>query len=113
VTGNTAYDNEFDGINAGYSTVTGNAAHNNGLNGIRVSSGAQVKGNTASHNVLSNIQAESADNAIEENLVTNSAKGIYFLSSGNFYANNRASGNGIDFDFGGTTQTDGGGNIAF
>lgn len=113
VTGNTAFDNVFDGIVAGYSTVTGNAAHNNGLNGIRVSSGTLVKGNTASQNVLSNIQAEFADNAIEENLVTDSAKGIFFVNSGNFYANNRASDNGTDFDLGATVQTDGGGNFSF
>jgi len=39
--------------------------------------------------------------------VTGSGNGIYFNSSGNFYANNRARGNTTNYNTGGHAQTDG------
>jgi parallel beta-helix repeat protein len=120
VTGNTAHYNQAIGIYAeGYSTVAGNTAYqNNQANstayaGIRVNYGCLVKGNTVAYNKQNNIYLIGHDNAIEENLVINSTGyGIYFKIAGNFYANNRASGNGTDYG-NGHLQTDGGGNWSF
>ena len=56
----------------------------------------------------------SRSGGIEDNLVVHctAGNGIYFHFGGNFYANNRASGNGTDYA-GGASQTDGGGNVSF
>jgi len=121
VRGNTAYENAQNGISA-YpgSTVTGNTVYYNNQDfglanaGIYVSDGCLVKGNNARYNFQNNIYINGPDNAIEENLVTycGGGNGICFNSIGNFYANNRASGNGTNFS-GTTGQTDGGGNVGF
>jgi parallel beta-helix repeat protein len=121
LTGNTVYKNSYSGILAGTgSTVTGNTAYRNNQSdktyhaGIEVNAGCLVKGNTARGNKRYNIYVDDHDNAIEENLVTDSNNGIYFGDNGNFYANNRASGNAEDYndvDF--PSQTDGGGNVSF
>ena len=125
VTGNTAYNNRGTGIiaNSG-STVTGNTARSNNQHnftnsaGIWVGSDCLVKGNTLDDNLQYNIYVYWSDNAIEENLVTdcNPGTGIYFREVGNFYANNRASGNGTDYA--GNVPApgspgDGGGNASF
>jgi parallel beta-helix repeat protein len=144
VTGNTAYNNSGTGISGGQgSTISGNtASYNNsagiyagnkctvfgntacgnnqsntpGLSGIRVQYDCLARGNTASFNNRNNIYVTGSDNAIEENLVTDCSggNGINFGSTGNFYANNRASGNGTDYA--GDVPTgdgDGGGNVSF
>jgi parallel beta-helix repeat protein len=59
------------------------------------------------YNKQNNIYVVGSGNSIEENLVTNSTNGIYFRASGNFYANNRTSGNTTDFA--GSVPTGGGG----
>ena len=98
-------------------TVSSNTAHGNNRSnagehaGIRVFTDCLVKGNTVDYNKQNNIDVVGSGNSIEENLVTNSTNGIYFRASGNFYANNRASGNTTDFA--GSVPTgdgDGGGN---
>jgi parallel beta-helix repeat protein len=123
ITNNTAYANQVDGIYAGStSTVTNNVATANNQDdsssngGIRVYYGCIVKGNTLKGNKQNNIYVTMSDNAIEENLVTGSSlgNGIYFNQTGNFYANNRASGNGTNYA--GNVPTgygDGGGNVSF
>ncbi len=121
VTGNTVYYNQWSGIRASAGCmVTGNTVYENNLSdttdyaGIyAVSSYCLVKGNAVSKNKQNNIHVWGSGNAIEENLVTNSTgNGIYFGMSGNFYANNRASGNVTDYnDIPG--NTDGGGNVPF
>jgi parallel beta-helix repeat protein len=121
VTGNTAYYNGVNGIYAGSgSTVTGNTAYQNNLSdnsnyaGIQVNNGCLVKGNTVRLNNQNNIYVSGTDNAIEENLLTQSGNGICFADANNFYANNRASGHTEDYndvDF--PSQTDGGGNESF
>ncbi|MHC4575493.1 MAG: right-handed parallel beta-helix repeat-containing protein [Planctomycetota bacterium] len=121
VTNNTACYNDEAGIYATSQacTVTGNTIYNNNWSlstnygGIRVSGDCLVKGNVLDYNRQNNIYVFGSGNAIEENLVTDSTNnGIYFDSSGNFYANNRASGNVYDYnDPGG--NTDGGGNVSF
>jgi len=119
VTGNTVRYNQMYGIYTNGATVTGNTVYQNNQSnaaagaGIRVEYGCLVKGNTATYNKQNNIYVVHDDNAIEENLVTNSTGyGIYFRVAGNFYANNRASGNGTDY--GNTaSQTNGGGNYSF
>lgn len=123
ITNNTAYYNQVDGIYAGSgSTVTNNTAHGNNQGdsssngGIRVYYGCLVKGNTLKNNKQNHIYVARSDNAIEENLLTlcTLGNGIYFEQTGNFYANNRASGNGTDYA--GDVPTgdgDGGGNVSF
>jgi parallel beta-helix repeat protein len=135
VTGNTCCDNGNQGIlceGSGGSTVTGNTCRGNWV-GIQVLDGCTVIGNTARKNKHSgifvrmgslvrnntlraneqyNIYVEQLGNAIEGNLVTKSPDGIYFNSGGNFFANNRASGNDSDYsNYEG--NTDGGGNYSF
>ena len=123
VTGNTARYNQNCGISVGEGcTVTGNTASaNNQSNeatwaGIRVSFSCLVKGNTLRYNKQNNIYVYSDDNVIEGNLVVGSTllfdNGIYFRVAGNFYANNRASGNTTDYA-NTAGNTDGGGNVSF
>ncbi len=139
VTGNTAGDNQRNGIYAGSSskiaenrvdgnqrtgiytesgcTVSSNTVHGNNRSnegdyaGMRVFTGCLVKGNTVDRNKQNNIYVVGFDNSIEDNLVTNSTNGIYFRMFGNFYANNRTSGNKTDFaGYVPTGNGDGGGN---
>ncbi len=121
VTNNTVFYNELYGISVnGGSTVIGNTiAYNNQADstssgGLNINSGCYVKGNTLINNLQRNISVALWNNIIEENLVTRSTLGIYFQSSGNFYANNRASDNTTNYA--GTLPTgsgDGGGNVSF
>jgi parallel beta-helix repeat protein len=123
VTGNTAYFNQNVGIYAPAAcTVSGNTVgYNNqsntvGFAGLYVKYDCLVKGNAVVGNKQNNIYVEEGGNAIEENLVTscNPGNGIYFADSNNFYANNRARGNGTDYA--GSLPTgagDGGGNVSF
>jgi parallel beta-helix repeat protein len=123
VTGNTVAWNQASGIYAGNgSMVAGNTAYRNnqsdsvGHGGIRAQYGCLVKNNMAYWNKQNNIYVTGDDNSIEENLVTKctTGNGIYFSVTGNFYANNRASGN--DPNYGGNVPTgsgDGGGNVEF
>jgi parallel beta-helix repeat protein len=79
---------------------------------IRDVEGCLIKGNTLRGNERSGINVEAFDSVIEENLVTLSESGIYFVNSENVYANNRALFNGTNY--GGEVPTgvyDGGGNI--
>ena len=121
VTGNTVYKNQGCGIRtSGYSMLTGNVARTNNQSntpnyaGIYVPSDCLVKGNTLTANLQNNIYVWGGDSAIEENLVTDCSQGngIYFNLTGNFYANNRASGNGTNYA-GTAGNTDGGGNFSF
>jgi len=100
--------------------ITGNTISSNnlsntaGVGGLYVSSDNHVKDNALDGNFQNNIYIYGSDNAIEENLVTDSINGIYFSFSGNFYANNRASGNTTNYA--GTLPSgggDGGGNASF
>ena len=81
--------------------------------GIRVNLDARVSDNTVTFSTAKNIDVVGARNAIEHNLLTMSPVGIAFSAHGNFYSDNRASGCATPWDLGATSQTDGGGNIAF
>jgi parallel beta-helix repeat protein len=141
VVGNVSYSNGLDGISVGTaSTVIGNTAYDNGETGLSVWRACTVldnavyanntanqmgdggiylwednlvKGNTVSDNRQANIYVAAEGNALEENLVSRSATGIYFAGSGNFYANTRSHGNTTAFDGLLGSQTDGGGNVDF
>lgn len=118
ITENAVDDNQHTGIyTESGCTVSSNTAHGNNRSnaddhaGIRVTTDCLVKGNTVDYNKQNNIYVVGSGNSIEENLVTNSTNGIYFRARGNFYVNNRASGNTTDFA--GSVPTgdgDGGGN---
>lgn len=123
LTGNTARNNQYCGIIVwSGNTVIGNTVCNNNLAdddfdaGITVAGGGcLIKGNTLRENLQNNLYIMWHDNAIEENLVTGSFAGIHFdeiEGTGNFYANNRASDNIVDY-FNTAGQTDGGGNYSF
>jgi parallel beta-helix repeat protein len=120
VIGNAVGDNISSGIVVGSgSTVTNNTAWANNQGnfsssgGLRVDNDSLVKGNSLNGNLQNNIFVFGEDNAIEENLVTDSTKGIQFwTTTGNFFANNRASGNTTNY-FNAASQTDGGGNVSF
>ncbi len=120
--GCTAQRNGSIGIYTGYACmVTANTVYSNNLSetvnwgGIYAYNDCLVKGNIVRFNNQNNIYVYGSDNAIEENLVTDcTGNGIYFKIAGNFYANNRASGNGTNY--GGTLPSgggDGGGNASF
>jgi parallel beta-helix repeat protein len=124
VIGNTVFRNQFAGINAGSGcTVMSNTAYENnqsntaGYGGIMAYYGCLIKANTARFNKLNNIALWgpiNGHNAIEDNLVTDCTpgNGIGFFGTGNFYANNRASGNGTNYA-NTAGNTDGGGNASF
>jgi len=120
ISGNTIYANQGKGIHTSYCCmVTANTVYSNNLSdtvnwaGIYAYNDCLVKGNIVRSNKQNNIYVYASDNAIEENLVTDSpGNGIYFNSTGNFYANNRASGNGTNYA-NTAGNTDGGGNYSF
>jgi parallel beta-helix repeat protein len=120
IIGNTVQYSGYSGIGAGSnSTVSDNVVNQNNTSdnanyaGIWVWGDCRVKSNTVTLNKQNNIYTYDSDNAIEENLVTDgTGNGIYFRIGGNFYANNRASGNGTNYN-NGAAQTDGGGNYSF
>jgi len=97
--------------------VTGNISYSNGgPGGIYVAGeGSLVKGNVLRFNGDSNITVDGTDNAIEENLVTASDCGIWFVETGNFYTNNRAFGNTINYKTAPASGNpgNGGGNVAY
>jgi len=113
VSGNTVAYNLYFGIWAWDGcAVIDNTTYRNGV-GILVSeAGSLVKSNTLRSNAQTGILVDGMDNAIEENLVTGSPVGFDFIKCDNFYANNRAAGNGSDYVNTGC-QTDGGGNVSF
>ena len=119
VSGNSVYNNQKTGLYCnGSCTITGNTAGYNNRNnsageaGIWVDTDCLLKSNTANWNNQNNIFVNGARNAIEENLVTGSTNGINFNSTGNFYANNRASTNTSNYT-NTAGNTDGGGNYSF
>ena len=73
-----------------------------------------VKDNVIKSNLQNNLYVDYYDNVVENNLVVlcTAGNGIKFSFSGNFYANNRASGNNTNYA-NVATQTDGGGNVSF
>ena len=116
---NTAYLNQRSGIRAtNGSTVTGNTVRSNNQSnnadytGIWAGTGCLVKNNNVTSNEQNNIYVYGSKNSIEENLVTYSNNGIYFRIIGNFYANNRASGNSTNYNDVPGNQN-GGGNVEF
>ena len=141
VTRNTAFGNQWSGIYGGAgATITNNASYNNSQNGIYAYVGSKISGNTVytnnvsnsasyagiyvnsrsivkdntvSANMQNNIYIYGSKSSIEENLTTQSTNGILFSADGNFYANNRASGNTTNYNLGATTQANGGGNYSF
>jgi len=121
VTGNTVKGNARSGIlvHSGSLVIGNTVTNNNDLDniddaGIKVHMDCLVKANIASGNKQNNIFVHGwYHSAIEENLVTNSTNGISFgPPTGNFLANNRASGNTNNY-VNAAYQTDGGGNVSF
>jgi parallel beta-helix repeat protein len=134
ITGNTVSTNGDDGIEAGYGcmvsgntvaynsyfgiwtwdgcAVIDNTAYGNDFGIVVSEAGSLVKSNMLRSNAQTGILVDGGDNAIEQNLVTDSAVGFDFMKCGNFYANNRSAGNGSDYVNTGC-QTDGGGNVEF
>jgi hypothetical protein len=124
ITGNTVTLSQYAGIELnGNSTATGNTVFynnnsNNATNAGIVLYGSQnvLKGNTIGYNNQTNIIVEAVGNDIEENFIIaayGTSNGILFTTSGNFYANNRATGNTTNYNLSGHTETDGGGNVGF
>lgn len=122
IIGNTTYSNQGWGIYARTaSTVKDNTLYYNnvsdtsGQGGLGVGGDSRVVGNTLSANLQNNIVVSSSDTILKENHVTDSpsGNGILFTSSGNYYLENTAAGNGTAFNLGATSQTNGGGNVAF
>lgn len=119
VLNNTAYENQQTGIDAMHgSAIMANVVRDNNqtaywyLGGITVQSNCLIKGNAVTNNKEANIYVNGSNNAVEDNLVTNSTNGILFTAYGNFYANNRASDNTTNYA-NAAGQTDGGGNYSF
>jgi hypothetical protein len=96
------------------SIIRNNIGNNSG-GGLEIRTNCLVKENSFSQNQYRNIIVWSSGNSVEENLITGSENGILFRDStgiGNFYINNRFSGNTNDL-VNGTGNTDGGGNVSF
>ena len=121
VISNTASENDENGIrSSGSSMIINNMVMNNNQSsavdgaGIFVWTDCTVRGNSLKGNLQQNIYTWGGDNVIENNTVLDSTYGIYFNSTGCFYANNRASGNTTGY--GGSLPSgdgDGGGNADF
>jgi len=99
-------------------TVSDNTSYSNKYGIYVEGTGAWIKGNTVRGCELANIYVKGTKNAMEGNLVTGSTggSGIYFETSGNFYSNNRASGNKTNYSGPGKptgAPGDGGGNVGF
>ena len=124
VKNNTIYNNSLSGISSviGCLLLNNTVSFNNQSSGIayagiRVESDCVVKGNLVHGNRHYNIYVNLSDNVIEENVVTDATvgvgNGIDLNGTGNFYANNRASGN-TGSDYNNTAgDTDGGGNVSY
>ena len=99
---------------SGNTIISNNQSEDSSSGGLRVYGGNYVKNNLVRLNNTRNIYVYNTDNVIEENVLTySSGYGLYFVSGGNFYANNRASGNTSGNYYGTSSQTDGGGNYSF
>jgi parallel beta-helix repeat protein len=112
VSGNTCWRNWIGIQVLDGSTVIANTASDNEHSGIHIRGGSLVKDNTLRQNNQNNIYVEQQGNSIEGNLLTNSTYGINFNSGGNFYSNNRFSGNINDY-VNHSQNIDGGGNHSF
>ncbi|MCP5009301.1 MAG: right-handed parallel beta-helix repeat-containing protein [Aestuariibacter sp.] len=129
ISANTVYSNAGWGIYASSGNLvmnntinSNNTSYTENLGGLRVNNDSRVVGNTLDGNAEYGIYVNNADTVIENNLVSDTFNtgdagdgvGIYFNSSGCFYANNRATGNTTDY--GGSLPAgggDGGGNASF
>ena len=118
---NTVYNNEEWGIYVSWSCIIrgNNILYNNTsddeyMGGLRMYGSNYVKDNLLMKNKKKNVLVYGYDNIIEGNLLTlSSGYGLEFNNTGNFYANNRASGNSSGNYQGTSNQTDGGGNYNF
>ncbi|MBI9085427.1 MAG: right-handed parallel beta-helix repeat-containing protein [Desulfobacterales bacterium] len=101
--------------------IMGNLIRDNNLEndasfaGIKITDACTIFGNLVTKNKQVNIYVSGSGNSIESNLVSDSTNGIFFVSGGNFYANNKASSISGTSWAGNvpTGDADGGGNIAF
>jgi len=114
IKGNTVYQNDHWGIFSSTSCLVQENVilRNNLLNsadegGLRISGSSRIIGNTLRFNRSNNVYVFGSGSTLEENLITQdlAETGIFFHDSGNFYGNNKASGNGTDYDLNGTTQS--------
>jgi len=121
ITGNVIVVSDQSGIKCETAVITGNLVGYNNQSasqdhaGIHVQGTCLVKGNKVQGGHTYSIYVSGDGNVIEENLVALcTGNGIYFNSSNNFYANNRATGNTTDYaGFLPTGSGDGGGNVSF
>jgi len=118
---NTVYNNSGWGIYVSWGCIIrgNNILYNNKsddeyMGGLRMYGSNYVKDNLLMKNKKKNVYVYGYDNIIEGNLLTTSTGyGLEFAGTGNFYANNRASGN-VSGNYQGTSnQTNGGGNYSF
>ncbi len=121
VRNNVVRNNQNSGIRGSNLLVEGNMVESNNLSedanrgGIHVLGESRVVGNVLKDNKINGIHVSSYGNVIIDNHITrtNPGNGINFTISSNFYRDNTAYGNGTDFNLGGFTITDGGGNVGF
>ncbi len=118
---NVVRNNQYSGISGSNLLVENNLLESNNLSedanggGIVVIGESRVVGNVLKGNKINGIRVSSYGNVIIDNHITrtNPGNGINFTISSNFYRDNTAYGNGTDFNLGGFTITDGGGNVGF
>lgn len=117
ITDNTVSSNRASGINCVGGTIARNTVSLNNTvgsttwGGIVVANHSQIKDNTLEGNSKNNIYVTGFRNSVEGNVMSGSDYGINFTTSGNLFLNNRASSNGINYNFG--SNTNGGGNFSF
>lgn len=110
---NTVHNNFSAGIETTDSClIKNNSVIGNGGGGIHVANYGRVVANTLDNNG-DGIMIGGMGNVIEDNFIANAFAGIRFFISGNYYATNRATATSTPYELGGTTQTDGGGNVSF
>gem|GEM_PF-1621721 len=125
VKGNTCYLNSGSGISAGAgSTIADNTVYGNNQGntanqgGIVASGNTLIKCNQVTQNLSQNMLVSGSGNAIQDNLLNNSEKGINFTSAAgtnNFFSGNKAFGNTAGFTGTGlpTGAGDPGNNVEF
>jgi parallel beta-helix repeat protein len=106
VTGNSVLGNGSHGIRGSNgNTVTGNTAYANGADGISHVNGAQIVGNTCRFNEGAGINVTSNDNFVGQNLcVYNYGAGVVSSVAGNYFEQNKLSGNTPDESLGGSPE---------
>jgi hypothetical protein len=105
VTGNNVQSNASTGIFANYACfIKDNICRLNQLDGIRVYTENQVLENECNDNTIAGIEAQSDENSIIGNYCSLNGTGLLSDNSGNYFEQNKLTGNTTDETLNGSTE---------